>query len=44
MMVAEFMSACLGEVGLIGSVSVINSLRHDDTGWFIGDLMPYQPE
>jgi len=31
MTVAEDMLACLGEAGLICSVSVINSLLHDDT-------------
>ncbi len=31
MMVAGFMMACLGEVGLIGS----SALRHDDTWWLL---------
>ncbi len=40
MMVAEFMLACSGEVGLIGtsvSSTVCDMMTH-------GDLMPYQPE
>ena len=46
MLVAEFMLACLGEVGLIGSSAqcvsstVCDMMTHDG---FIGVLMLYQP-